>query len=339
MAITRRTLLATSAATILAHPNLTLAQGASNKARFGVLYPNLTAAIHAIAKDSGTYQANGIDVEETRFKSGQTVEGLEQLWRGNLDFWLAGAPEAVRLNSRVMESGGKPPLVVLSGTNPGHTCLVLSNKIEKPASVDELLQKPMRIAVSSPSSVHLAFFRGFLRTEKKMDLDKIAWKFLPIDAGNMLPALQTDQIDGLLHSEPTPTLAIINKIGYLYMHGARGDMGPNPPPGTFLVSRREFTEQNPEATRRFMKALFDANKAYKTGPKEKMVEIMSNWSGQKPEIIDVAYDRMNPTVGMSEAQAKKWWDFNAQIMIERGEIMPTLDPAKDVFNLSFQPTA
>jgi len=339
MAITRRTLLAAGAAATLARPDLAFAQSAPDKVRFGVLYPNLTAAIHAIAKEAGTYQANNLDVEETRFKSGQTVEGLEQLWRGNLDFWMAGAPEAVRLNSRVIESGDKPPLVVLSGTNPGHTCLVLSDRIEKPASVDELLQKPMRIAVSSPSSVHLAFFRGFLRTEKGLDLDKIAWKFLPIEAGNMLPALQTDQIDGLLHSEPTPTLAIMNKIGYLYMHGARGDMGPNPPPGTFLTGRRAFVEQNPEATRRFLKALFDANKAYRDGPKEKMVEIMSGWSGQKPEIIDVAYERMNPTVGMSDAQARKWWDFNAQVMIERGEILPSLDPAKDVFDLGFQPTA
>lgn len=339
MLLTRRKLLLAGAATSAAiFTRRTFAQ-ARDKVRFGVLHPNLTAVIHAIALQTGAYDGQNIEIEEHRFKSGQTVEGLEQLWRGNLDFWMAGAPEVVRLNSRVMETGGKPPLVVVSGTNPGHTCLVLSNKIPKPASVDALLQQPLKIAVSSPSSVHLAFFRGFLRTEKKLDVDKIAWQFLPIEAGNMLPAMSTGQIDGLLHSEPTPTLAITNNIGYLYLHGARGDMGPNPPPGTFLTGRREFIEQNPEVARRFMQALFDANKAYKDSPKEKMIPIMSEWSGQDAKIIDVAYERMNPTVGMNDAQAKKWWDFNAQIMIERGEILATMDPARDVFDLSLQPTA
>src|SRR5205085_3176973 len=46
---------------------------------------------------------------------------------GNLDFYMGGAPEIVRLNSRVMERGGAAPLAVVSGTNPGHTSLVLAN--------------------------------------------------------------------------------------------------------------------------------------------------------------------------------------------------------------------
>ena len=42
----------------------------------------------------------------------------------------------------------------------------------------------------------------------------------------MVPALLTGQIDGFLHSEPTTTLAIVNKAGHLFMQAARGDMGP-----------------------------------------------------------------------------------------------------------------
>src|SRR5947209_5741665 len=53
--------------------------------RFGVLYPNLTTVIHAIAKKTGVYEKHNLKIVETRFKSGQTVEGVEQLWRGNLD--------------------------------------------------------------------------------------------------------------------------------------------------------------------------------------------------------------------------------------------------------------
>ena len=58
----------------------------------------------------------------------------------------------------------------MSGANPGHTSLVLSNKLQ-PKAIDEILKQPLRIAVSSLSSVHLAFFRGYLHTEKKLELD------------------------------------------------------------------------------------------------------------------------------------------------------------------------
>src|SRR5271154_4580613 len=133
---------------------------APDTVRFGVLHPNLTTVIHEIAKRTGAYERQNLKVVETKFKSGQTVEGVEQLWRGNLDFYMGGAPEVPRLNSRLIESS------------------------------------------------------------------------------NMVPALLTGQIDGFLHSEPTTTLAIVNKAGHLFMQAARGDMGPNPPPATLMSSRR-----------------------------------------------------------------------------------------------------
>src|SRR5882672_5813809 len=162
--ISRRTVLLTASAFAMA-PRVARAAEPDN-VRFGVLYPNLTTVIHAIAKKTGAYERQNLNVVETRFKSGQTVEGVEQLWRGNLDFYMGGAPEIPRLNSRLIESGGAAPLAVVSGPNPGHTSLVLSNKLQ-PKAIDEILKQRLRIAVSSLSSVHLAFFRGSLRTEKK----------------------------------------------------------------------------------------------------------------------------------------------------------------------------
>src|SRR5262249_57890142 len=84
--------------------------------------------------------------------------------------------------------------------------------------------------------------------------------------GNMLPALLTGQIDGFLHSEPTTTLAIVNKAGHLFMQAARGEMGPNPPPATFMSSRRDYLKQKPDVAKRFMRAIFDANDAYARSP-------------------------------------------------------------------------
>src|SRR5260370_37578754 len=117
---------------------------------------------------------------EPRCNTSQTAEGVEQAGRGILEFYMCGAPEVPRLNSRLVESGGPPPLAVGSGANPGHTSLVLGNKLQ-PANVDEILKQPLRIAVSSPSWVHLAFFRGHLITCKKLDVEAISWRFIGHD--------------------------------------------------------------------------------------------------------------------------------------------------------------
>jgi ABC-type nitrate/sulfonate/bicarbonate transport system substrate-binding protein len=331
--ITRRSVLVSASAFALA-PRVARAAD-PDIVRFGVLYPNLTTVIHAIAKKTGAYEKHNIKVVETRFKSGQTVEGVEQLWRGNLDFYMGGAPEVPRLNSRLIESGGQPALAVVSGANPGHTSLVLSNKLQ-PKTIDDILKQPLRIAVSSLSSVHLAFFRGYLRSEKKLELDSIGWKFLGIDAGNMLPALLTGQIDGFLHSEPTTTLAIVNNAGHLFMQAARGDMGPNPPPATFMSSRRDYLKQKPEIAKRFMQAIFDANEAYAKAPAE-MASLVAEWSGQEEKIVAAAQERMNPITSLNQGQAQKWWDFIGSTMVERGELSPKLKPFPDVFDLSLQP--
>jgi ABC-type nitrate/sulfonate/bicarbonate transport system substrate-binding protein len=250
MPVVNRRQVLLSAAGLIAAPYVTRAD-AVDTVRFGVLYPNLTTVIHEIAKRTGAYERQKLNIVETRFKSGQTVEGVEQLWRGKLDFYMGGAPEVPRLNSRLIESGASPPLAVVSGANPGHTSLVLSNKLQ-PKAIDEILNKPLRIAVSSLSSVHLALFRGYLINEKKVAPPSIGWRFLGIQASNMVPALLTGQIDGFLHSEPTTTLAIVNNAGHLFMQAARGDMGPNPPPATLMSARRNYIKDSNETARRFM---------------------------------------------------------------------------------------
>jgi len=300
-----------------------------------MLYPNLVSVIHAIAKKIGAYEKHSLEVVETHFKSGQATAGVEQLWRGNLDFYMGGAPEIPRLNSRVIESGGRAPLAVISGTNPGHTSLVLANKL-RPKAIDDLLDQRLRIAVSSLSSVHRAFLRGYLLVEKRVDLDKVPWRFISVDAGSMITALITDQIDGFLHSEPTTTLAIVNKAGHLFMQAARGDMGSNPPPNSFLTTRRRFLGQSPDVVRRFLLAMFEANAAYEAAP-DHMIPIISDWSGVEERVIRAAIERMNPSARMTVAQGQRWWDFIGKAMIERGEIVATMDPFKDVFELGYQP--
>jgi ABC-type nitrate/sulfonate/bicarbonate transport system substrate-binding protein len=157
-----------------------------------------------------------------------------------------------------------------------------------------------------------------------------------IEASNMMPALLTGQLDGFLHSEPTTTLALVNKAGHLFMQAARGDMGANPPPATLMSSRRDFIEKKNDLAKRFMRAIFDANAAYAKEP-EKMAPLIVEWSGQDENIVKAAQERINPTTSLTQAQAQKWWDFIGTAMVERGELSPKLKPFPDVFDLGLQP--
>ena len=217
-------------------------------------------------KRTGTYERHNLKVVETRFKSGPDRRRRRDSSGAAISTstWVAHPKGAGSIRAW-SKAEGPAPLAVVSGANPGHTSLVLSNKLQ-PKTIDELFKQPLRIAVSSLSSVHLAFFRGYLITEKKMDLKAISWRFMGIEGANMVPALLTGQIDGFLHSEPTTTLAIVHKASHLFMQASRGDMGPNPPPATLMSSRRDFIAKNNELAKRFMLAIFDANAEYKKEP-------------------------------------------------------------------------
>lgn len=324
------------AAGLLALLSLTTIAQAQDKPtiRLGVLYPNLVTVIHHIAKETGAYERQNLNVVEKRFPSGQTVAGVELLLKGDLDLYIGAGPETVRANAQAIAIGQKPPLSVLNGANPGHTTFVLSNKIQA-KSIDELKGKPLRIAVSSPSSVHLALFRGFLRSEKNMKTDDLGWRFLPVQASNMIPALLTNQIDGFLHSEPTPSLAVHNNAGWVFMYAQRGDMGPNPPPATFLSANRAWVAKNEDAVRRFMRAMQDANKTFAETPKEKIIPLLNGWAKQDEGLMELVYDRLAPDMSMDDAQAHRWWDIIGSTMVERGEIPATLK-FEDVFALQYQ---
>jgi ABC-type nitrate/sulfonate/bicarbonate transport system substrate-binding protein len=312
------------------------AVAAPNSVRLGYLYPNLTTLIHGVAKSIGAYDKHNITVIDQRFTSGQTIEGVQDLWQGNLDLYFGGGPEIVSLNSRAIESGTPVPLAVISGANAGHTSFVLSTKLQ-PKSFDDLVGKPLRIAVSSPSSDHLALFRGWLRVDKKMTEQQLGWQFLPLEGADMPTALLTDQIDGFLHSEPTTTIALSTHAGHLFMSAHEGDFGPASPPMTFMMARRAFLTEHPDAVRAFLAAIFDANAYYTAASKAQMIPVISQWSGTKPDILDMAYPRINPQMSMTHAQAEKWWNYVGLAMIASGQVSKQVEPFKDVFELQYQP--
>lgn len=304
--------------------------------RVGMLSPNLVSVINFIAKKTGAYEKNNLVIQETPFSSGQSTAGTEELIRGNLDVYIGAGAEVARINSQALDKGGKAPLVVLTGGTPGVTTFVLRSDVQA-KSLDELKGKPLQIGVSSASSIHLALFRGSLLDSAKLTTEQLGWKFVSMQAGDMITALTTKQIDGFMHSEPTTSLAIQNKVGYVFMNGLRGDMGPKAKiiPVTFTSANRDWVTKNPEATRRFMKALKDANDAYAKMPKADMVAIMAEWARTEVPIVSLAYDRLDPRMDMSTEAARAWWDIVGGGMRTRGETGDKLK-FEDVFDLSYQ---
>ena len=75
-----------------------------------------------------------------------------------------------------------------------------------------------------------------------------------------------------------------------------------------MSSRRAFIKDKNDVAKRFMRAIFDANEAYAKSP-EAMAPLVAEWSGQDEKIVAAAQQRMNPTTGLTEAQAQKWWEF------------------------------
>src|SRR5215469_1107361 len=130
---------------------------AADKVRVGMLKPNVVTVIYWIAVKTGSFEKNGLEVEEHPFPSGQSVAGIEQMLRGSLDFYIGAGGEVARANSQSMQAGKPPPLAMMPAGDKGGTNFTMSNKLQG-KSFDELKSQQLRIGISSPSSTHLILF-------------------------------------------------------------------------------------------------------------------------------------------------------------------------------------
>lgn len=308
------------------------------KVKFGMLKPNMVTVLHWIAMRTGAYEKNGIDLEEHPFPSGQSVAGVEELIRGNLDFYFGAGAEVARANSRSIELGKEPPLTVIQGATAGVTSIVLRKDL-KGKTLDELKDMPLRIGISSPSSIHLALFRAALG-DKGMSTDDLKWKLIKTSGGNMAPALIAGSLDGFMHSEPTTSIAINADAGFVFMNGRRGDLGETAKiiPMTLLSANREFAAKNPDVVERFLKALHDASEAFEQMPKEEIVKIEAEWAKQEMKIMGAAYERLDPRIVLDKQAADAWWNFIGATLKKRGSVNESVT-FDQVFDLRYDQKA
>ena len=307
---------------------------AADTVRVGMLKPNVVSVIYWIAVRTGAFDRAGLKIEEHPFPSGQSVAGVEQLLRGNLDFYIGAGGEMARANSHSIEAGQAPPLVAIEAGDRAGTSIVLAPPLAG-ATLETLKARDLRIGVASPSSTHLILLRGYL-AERGMTTADLRWRFITLQGSDMVPALLAKQLDGFMHDALTATIALDAKAGFIFMNALRGDMGPKAQmlPNTFVTTTRKLVKENPDLARRFVGALEAAGDAYTAGPKAEMVAIIAEWTRQEPARIEAMLARFDPRMNLDRPAALAWWEFNASAMKSRGEILDTL-AFDDLFDLSF----
>ena len=307
---------------------------AADKVRVGMLKPNVVTVIYWIAVKTGSFEKNGLEVEEHPFPSGQSVAGIEQMLRGNLDFYIGAGGEVARANSQSMQAGKPPPLAMMPAGDKGGTNFMMSNKLQG-KSFDDLKSQQLRIGISSPSSTHLILFRSFLK-DKGLTTNDLKWQFITVQGENMVPALLGGQLDGFMHDALTATIALLAKAGFLFMSAHRGDMGETAQnlPNTMITISRSYTAAHPDITHRFVKAIFDASDAYDKAPVPEQVKMIAEWTRRDPAVVEAMLQIFDPRVPRSDKPAEAWWQLDGTAMKARGEILQQMK-FDDVFDLSY----
>jgi ABC-type nitrate/sulfonate/bicarbonate transport system substrate-binding protein len=311
---------------------LTTAVRAADKTevRLGWLRSSFSLLLHPVAMELGTYAKNGIEPKVTIINSGTNASGIESLLRGDLDFVIGVTAETARLDAQAIEIGKKPPLVVVALGSPGATFLVLRKEIPFNDIRDI---KSLRLGVSSLSSAHLVTFREFLN-EKNLSVEQLSLRLVPLSGNDMPGALLSGQIDGFIHSQPTPSIAINTGAAKVVLKpqelGTSG-MSPN----VALITRVDWAKEHRDVVSRMVQSLRDASDLYPSLPVERVVEIAQKYLGGDSAVLATSAPYVNPRlVDDFAAGADAWWRVEMAAMKKRGEVDEKFRK-EDMFDFSF----
>jgi len=321
-----------TAAAILAASTVAHAQagGEQTPIRLGWLKASLSTIVQAIAEEKDLYAANGLVATVTPVGSGNNASGIEALMRGDFDVYFGPMSEMTRLNAVAVEQKSNPPLVAVGVGTPGASHLVMKKGVVY-EGLESLRGKT--IGVSSPGSIHLIMFRHFLN-EQGQTTESLGLNIVRVAGSDMVPALLTNQIDGFLHSQPTPALAVANDAGFVAIPPSEmGEVGQSPT-SAVMVSR-DWAAKNPEAVQKVLRAFRQASDAFSDMSEEELVAIAQESIGAEPEVLKSAIPYVNPRLMDDfEAAAKIYWKTEIAAMKSRGEIVDEFD-VQHMFDFSY----
>jgi NitT/TauT family transport system substrate-binding protein len=297
--------------------------------KLGWLKSSLSLVLSPIAMDEGFYSKNGLAPQVTEIRSGDGSLGPQSVMASQLDFYIGVISDVAKLNSQAIDAGAKPPLMVFAVGSPGATNLVLRNDIPF-SSIQDI--KGLRIAVSSLGSAHLVTFRQYL-AEQHTSVEALNLQLLSVDGGDMPAALVTGQIDGFLHSQPTPAIAVATGKAKLVLTPAQmGRAGTSPNVG--LIARTDWAKAHADVVKRMIAALREASDAYPSLPRQTVTDIAVKYLGGDPAIVAASFDSIDPRlVPDPQKGADTYWSVEMAAMKTRGEVSPDFKQS-DMFDFS-----
>ncbi len=296
------------------------------KVKTGWLRSSLSLVLHPIALDEGFYKKRGVEPVTKVIRSGDGAIGPQSVMSGELEVYIGVISDVAKINSEALEIGQQPPLAVVAIGSPGATNLVLKKTLPF-NGLDDI--KGLRIGVSSLGSAHLVTFRQFL-AEKNTTVEKLGLRLVALGGGDMPPALVSGQIDGFLHSQPTPSIAIATGQAKLVLAPSQmGIAGTSPNVG--IIVSRKWAVANKAALTKFVAGLRDASDAYASIPKDRIVKIAASHLGGEPELIAASYDSVDPRLVAGQQGADTYWSVEMSAMKERGEVGKNFQQ-KDLFD-------
>lgn len=317
-------------AATIALPGLAAAQEAT-PVKIGWLRSSLSLIMHPIAVEEGFYKKHGIDPQVTEIRSGDGGVGTQTVMTGDLDIYIGVVSDVAKLNSQAKDIGQEPPLVVAALGSPGATNLVLRKDVPFTTVADI---KGLRLGVSSLGSAHLVTFRHYL-AEEGTSVEDLQLQLVRVGGSDMPAALVSNQIDGFLHSQPTPSIAVATGEAKLALSPAQmGEAGKSPNVG--IITSKRWAAANGETLRKVVAALKDASAAYADMPQERVVEIAVKYLGGDPVTIAASHPTVDPRIVDFRTGADIYWSVEMEAMKGRGEVSESF-AQEDMFDFDLAP--
>lgn len=240
----------------------------------------VAGAAAIIAFEKGFFEEEGLNVRSMQFSSGPAC--AEALLYGDADLGTMGDTTAITSVSQ-----GHPVKIIASHSSGEDRHRIIVSEKSGITDIKDLEGK--RIGVKFGTSTH----GGILLFAEKNGLD-LNDEILDLRPSEQLTAFAAGEVDAIVASEPTPSLAEYNEYGHEL--ATLGGLG-NTYPITILVND-DFAEKNPEKVNSILRALQKATEFINENPKE-AAQIQANITGIDIEVIENAMLRHDYELDMS----------------------------------------
>lgn len=288
------------------------ADAAGTPIRFGY-QATIWGAPAMVAEDAHVWSRTGANVQSVRLTSGAAVR--DGLIGGALDAGLTGATPFI-----IGAARGQLEAVAVAAYT-GRTLAIVVGKDSKYRSIADL--KGARIASTLGSTTNQVFVE---KIAPKFGLSKTDYRILNMQFQDMVPALQTGQIDAFAGVEPFPTLAVANGVGRILMDYGAYDIAP-----LLIAFNAGFIDRNTPEVLNALRAWLQVDAMFKKQRQTVDKILYSDFSEHGASIplavLTQAVSKMDVT-STFRSDLRPYLQEQAQVLIKEGAIPAAPDWSK-----------